>query len=115
MTNNLYSKIRYIRFNFSVIGVVNTNKFRIRRWVNVHREQEIIITSDHYNRLGDIGLMKIIIMGSFKGKIISYDQELFEVIPSNLDPTSLSKLTRDFTQYTREGYLENKKKPTHYI
>ncbi|MFJ7698464.1 hypothetical protein [Lysinibacillus fusiformis] len=90
------------------------NKFRVRRWLKLHPEQEIIITSEHYKRLGDIGLLKIIILGSYKNKIISYDPQLFEDIQSNIDTTSLSKLFRDFTQHSRERYLENKKKPTHY-
>ncbi|KEK11644.1 hypothetical protein EP18_10820 [Lysinibacillus sphaericus] len=90
------------------------NKFRIRRWLKLYPEQEIIITSGHYNRLGDIGLLKIIILGSYKDKIISYDPQLFEVMQSNLDSTSLSKLFRDFTQHSRERYLDKKKKPTHY-
>lgn len=94
---------------------IHMNKFRIRRWVNLHREQEILITSEHYNRLGDIGLLKIIKIASYKDKIISYDPQLFEVMQSNVDPTSLSKLTRDYTQYTRERYLNNQKKSTHYI
>jgi len=80
----------------------------------MHPEQEIIITSDLYKRLGDIGLLKIIIIGSYKDKIISYEPQLFEVMQSNLDSTSLSKLFRDFTQHSRERYLANKKKPTHY-
>ncbi|MBX8943528.1 MULTISPECIES: hypothetical protein [Lysinibacillus] len=90
------------------------NKFRVRRWLKLHPEQEIIITSEHYKRLGDIGLLKIIILGSYKDKIISYDPQLFEVIQSSLDSTSLSKLFNDFTQHSRERYLDNKKKPTHY-
>lgn len=96
---------------------IHMNKFRVRRWLKLHPEQEIIITSEHYKHLGDIGLLKIIILGSYTDKIISYDSQLFEVMPPslNLDPTSLSKLFRDFTQYSRERYLDNKKKPTHYI
>lgn len=93
---------------------IHMNKFRVRKWINLHREQEIIITSEHYNRLGDIGLLKIIKIGSYKNKIISYDPQLFEVMQSNLDPTSLSNLFRDFTQYSRKCYLDNKKKTTHY-
>lgn len=56
--------------------------------VKLHPEQEIIITSEHYKRLGDIGLLKIIILGSYKDKIISYEPQLFEVMQSNLDSTS---------------------------
>ncbi|KEK13238.1 hypothetical protein EP18_02370 [Lysinibacillus sphaericus] len=90
------------------------NKFRVRKWLKLHSEQEIIITSEHYKRLGDIGLLKIIILGTYKDKIISYEPQFFEVMQSNLDSTSLSKLFRDFTQHSRERYLDNKKKPTHY-
>ncbi|MGE7951808.1 hypothetical protein [Lysinibacillus xylanilyticus] len=93
------------------------NKFRVRRWIKLHPEQEILITSEHYKRLGDVGLLKIIIVGSYTGKIISYDPQLFEIMPPspNFVPTSLSKLFRDFTQYSRDRFLDNKKKPTHYI
>ncbi|WP_191967774.1 hypothetical protein [Lysinibacillus fusiformis] len=56
--------------------------------VKLHPEQEIIITSELYKRLGDIGLLKIIILGSYKDKIISYEPQLFEVMQSNLDSTS---------------------------
>ncbi len=90
------------------------SKFRVRKWLKLHPEQEIIITSEHYKRLGDIELLKIIILRSYKDKIISYEPQLFEVMQSNLDSTSLSKLFRDFTQHSRERYLANKKKPTHY-
>jgi len=90
------------------------SKFRVRKWLKLHPEQEIIITSEHYKRLGDIELLKIIILRSYKDKIISYEPQLFEVMQSNLDSTSLSKLFRDFTQHSRERYLDNEKKPTHY-
>ncbi|WP_445477358.1 hypothetical protein ACULLL_12545 [Lysinibacillus irui] len=92
-------------------------QFRVRKWLKLHPEQAIIITSEHYKRLGEIGLVKIIIVGSYKDKIISFDSRLFDVMSQNLtlDSTSLSNLYRDFTQYFRKSYLNNNKKPTHYI
>ncbi|QGG51336.1 hypothetical protein [Lysinibacillus pakistanensis] len=93
------------------------NKFRVRRWLNVHAENDIIVTSKHYKRLGEIGLIKIIIMGSYKGKKISFDPELFEILPSfpSVDAKSLAKLAQDFSEMLRDNYERGNKKPTHYI
>ena len=95
--------------------MVIINKFRVRKWIKLHPENEILITKETYKRLGDIGLMKIIVIGSYEGKFITIDPEVIEIIPSSIDSISLSNLVRDVIKMYRESYLANEKKPTHYI
>ena len=56
-------------------------------------------------------------MGSYKGKKISFDPELFEILPSfpSVDAESLAKLAQDFTEMLRDNHERGNKKPTHYI
>ncbi len=91
-------------------------KFRVRKWVKLHPQKEILITSEHYKILGEIGLIKIIIIATYKGKILSFDPQLFEIMPTlpSVDTETFSKVVEDFTQSMREQYLSNRKKPTHY-
>ncbi len=109
--------IKYKVLNYHNWSGVSIEKFRVRKWVKLHPQKEILITSEHYKTFGDIGFIKIIIIATYKGKTLSFDPQLFEIMPSlpSVDTDTLSKIVKDYAQLVREQYLNNKKKPSHYF
>lgn len=91
-------------------------KFRIRKWLKLQHQKEITITAETYQNISEYSFVKLIIVGSNNGWIITVQPKAFEIIQSPYDKDALTYLVRDVIAMCRKQYLSGKvyiKRPLH--